>query len=150
MPLSEKKPEDFMGPSVANYFALIPTTSYEIIQLAKSSKYTRSEDADGIDPLVGSQTIELTAEIISEIINLSFETGQINVEMKKAKITPIFKQGDRANLTNYRPMSILPYFSKLMEKAVSNRLTDSSVISDHQFIVTLSVIHVQTTGIIQY
>ncbi len=115
-----------MGPSVhvANSFALIPTTSYEIIQLAKSSKYTRSEGADGIDPLVGRQTIELTAEIISEIINLSFETGQIPVEMKKAKITPIFKQGDRANLTNYRPISILPYFSKLMEKAVSNRLTD--------------------------
>src|SRR6218665_2879940 len=72
----------------------------------------------------GRLTIELTAEIISEIINLSFETGQIPVEMKKANITPIFKQGDRANLTNYRPISILPYFSKLMEKAVSNRLTD--------------------------
>ena len=43
IPLSERKPEDFMGPSVANSFALIPTTSYEIIQLAKSSKYTRSK-----------------------------------------------------------------------------------------------------------
>src|SRR6218665_3282216 len=41
-----------------------------------------------------------------------------------AKITPTFKQGDRTNVTNYRPISVLPYFVKLMEKAVSKRLTD--------------------------
>jgi len=89
-----------MGPFVVNSFALIPTTLHEIIQIAKSSKYSRSEGTDGRDPLVGRQTIEFIAEIISEITNLSFETGQIPVELKKAKITPIFKHGDRANLTN--------------------------------------------------
>ena len=41
-----------------------------------------------------------------------------------AQITPTFKQGDRTNVTNYRPISVLPYFVKLMEKAVSKRLTD--------------------------
>src|SRR6218665_490976 len=94
IPLGERTPEDFMGPSVVNSFALIPITFHEIIQIAKSSKYTRSEGIDGIDSLVGQETIEFIAEIISEIINLFFETGQIPIELKKAKIIPILKQSD--------------------------------------------------------
>src|SRR6218665_787429 len=124
IPPSEKNPEDFMMSPICNSFALIHTTPYEIIELAKSSRYSRSEGPDGIDPLVGRRTIEQTADLISEIINSSFETGLIPPDLKKAKITPIFKQGDRTNVTNYRPISVLPYFAKLMEKAVSKRLTD--------------------------
>src|SRR6218665_2155607 len=67
---------------VTNSFALIHTTSYEIIELAKSPRYSRSEGPDGIDLLVGSRTIEQTAEIISEIINSSFETGLIPPDLK--------------------------------------------------------------------
>src|SRR6218665_1597411 len=115
IPPSEKNPEDFMMSPICNSFALIHTTSYEIIELAKSSRYSRSEGPDGINPLVGRRTIEQTADIISEIINSSFEMGLIPPDLKKAKITLIFKQGDRTNVTNYRPIS---------EKAVSKRLTD--------------------------
>ena len=46
---------------ISNSFALIHTTPYEIIELAKSSRYSRSEGPDGIDPLVGRRTIEQTA-----------------------------------------------------------------------------------------
>ena len=61
------------------------TTPYEIIELAKSSTYSRSEGPDGIDPLVGRRTIEQTADIISEIIKSSFETGLIPPDLKKLK-----------------------------------------------------------------
>jgi len=37
-------------------------------------------------------------------------------------ITPIFKQGDREDVANYRPIFILPYFSKLLEKFMYQRL----------------------------
>lgn len=37
-------------------------------------------------------------------------------------ITPIFKQGDREDIANYRPISILPYFSKLLEEAMYQHL----------------------------
>ena len=42
--------------------------------------------------------------------------------MKRSTVTPIFKQGNKEDLTNYRPISILPYFSKLLEKVMYQRL----------------------------
>jgi len=42
--------------------------------------------------------------------------------MKKAKIKPLFKKGDRQDIKNYRPISILSVFSKPLEKLMHNRL----------------------------
>jgi len=43
--------------------------------------------------------------------------------MKFSVIKPIFKKGNKMNLTNYRPISLLTSFSKVFEKALFNRLT---------------------------
>ena len=43
-------------------------------------------------------------------------------DWKKAKVTPIFKAGDRSEVGNYRPISILPIVSKIMERAVHDQL----------------------------
>jgi len=42
--------------------------------------------------------------------------------LKHAKIIPIFKTGEKTNISNYRPISILPCFSKLLERIMYNRL----------------------------
>ena len=42
--------------------------------------------------------------------------------MKIARVMPIFKSGDSSLLTNYRPVSVLPVFSKILEKVVYNRI----------------------------
>ena len=44
--------------------------------------------------------------------------------MKIARVTPIYKSGDRAMFTNYRPISVLPSFSKLLERVVYNRILE--------------------------
>src|SRR6218665_3092141 len=87
------------------------------------AKYSRSLGPDEIDPLVAKTAIEPVAEIISAIINSSFATGIVPAELKIASVTPIFKNGDKQQMTNYRPISVLPYTAKLMEKAIANRLT---------------------------
>jgi len=67
----------------------------------------------------------------------SFESGCIPSQLKLAKVIPIFKNGDKNLPTNYRPISLLPNFSKIMEKIISNRLTNflesNNLISDMQF-----------------
>ena len=42
--------------------------------------------------------------------------------MKMAKVTPIFKSGKKQLLTNYRPISVLSCFSKILERIMSNRV----------------------------
>src|SRR6218665_3180870 len=123
IPPSGKAPEDYFGPPRRNSFALYPTTPQEIIDLARLTKYSRSSGPDDIDPLVAKSTLEPVAELISAIINSSFSTGIVPAELKIASVTPIFKQGDKHLMTNYRPISVLPFTAKLMEKAIANRLT---------------------------
>ena len=60
----------------------------------------------------------------AHIFNQSFLTGTVPDNMKIAKIVPIFKSGNEKMLNNYRPISILPAFSKLLEKLVCNRLVN--------------------------
>jgi len=58
-------------------------------------------------------------------------------EIKIAKVIPIFKSNDPTHLNNYRPISVLPIFSKLFERIVYNRLethlTINSILSPQQF-----------------
>ena len=49
-------------------------------------------------------------------INLSYNQGIVPHEHKIAHVVPIFKNGDLTEVNNYRPISILPFFSKILEK----------------------------------
>ncbi len=70
-------------------------------------------------------------------MNCSFRTGIVPNSLKIAKVVPVYKSGPKDQLTNYRPISILPFFSKLLEKVVYNRLTEYlnkwSILAHNQF-----------------
>ena len=57
--------------------------------------------------------------------------------MKVAKITPIFKKGEKCSISNYRPISVLPCFTKILERIMYHRLyeyfTANSILFDKQF-----------------
>ena len=67
-------------------------------------------------------SIDIIVEPLTEIINVSSVSGCFPDTLKIAKVLPIFKTGDPEKLENYRPISILPAFSKLYEKVVYNRI----------------------------
>ena len=53
---------------------------------------------------------------LSKIANHSFGTGVFQDKLKFGKVNPLHKKGSRDNPANYRPMSILSVFSKIIEK----------------------------------
>ena len=67
-------------------------------------------------------TIPQIVKPLNYLFNKSFETGQFPNMMKKAKIILIFKSGDKNTFTNYRPVSLLPQFSKILEKLFQIKL----------------------------
>ena len=90
--------------------------------------------------LVHSSLKQLASSIkqpISEIINKSLQTGKIPKAWKLAKIIPIYKSKQKNLMCNYRPISLLPTLSKVLEKVVHNRLytfcMKQNVLYENQF-----------------
>ena len=54
------------------------------------------------------------------IFNLSFEKGIFPDHMKIAKVTTVLKGGGSTDLSNYRPVAVLPCFSKILERLMYN------------------------------
>ena len=59
---------------------------------------------------------------LTHIINQSLTSGIVPQIMKIARVMPIFKSGDKHNFGNYRPISILPDFSKILENVIATKL----------------------------
>ena len=67
---------------------------------------------------------EFTFETLTNCINKSIETGCFLDSLKEANITPIFKKDDPLDKSNYRPVSILPLISNVVERPIYNQLSE--------------------------
>ena len=61
---------------------------------------------------------------LTHICNFLFKRGIFPAQLKIANVVPIYKRGNEHVFSNYRPVSVLPIFSKLLEKLMYNRLMD--------------------------
>jgi len=123
IPNSRYSFKKYLNPPLYNSFGLIPTSSDEIINLSKTIHSTHSRGPDDIDPLIANSHISIIATQLAEIINCSLNTGTVPQAIKIAKVVPIYKKGDKDNPINYRPIAILPFFSKFFEKVMYSRLS---------------------------
>ena len=81
-----------------------------------------SSGHDKISSKLLKQTILPIADPLCHIINLSLSTGIIPSKLKISKVIPFHKSNDIHNFKNYRPISLLPSISKILERIVYNRL----------------------------
>ena len=65
----------------------------------------------------------IIAPFISKLINYSFNTASFPQRWKTAKVFALFKGGDSEDLNNYRPISVLPVLSKVIERHVHDSLS---------------------------
>ena len=61
---------------------------------------------------------------LPSVINSSVVTCKVPRQWKSAIVTPMHKKGDPSDLSNYRPISILPAVAKFCERVVCRQLTD--------------------------
>ena len=91
--------------------------------------------ATGLDGLP-SKFVKDAAPIIvgpfTHIVNLSLIHGMVPDELKNARVVPLFKKNDRLSVGNYRPVSILNVFSKILEKVVFDQV-DTYFKDNHLF-----------------
>ena len=86
------------------------STTREVILNTDTSK---AYQIDNIPPKLIRENEDICSFVVSSDVNRCIETDKFPDYLKKADITPSFKKGDRLSKVNYRPISILPTFSKI-------------------------------------
>lgn len=109
--------------NVPNSFFFTPTNNVEISNTLNKLKNSGSLDVDGLTNKLLKRIATHVIQNLTDLVNLSLENGVVPDGAKIAKVIPIYKQGSKTQPTNYRPISILPVFSKILENVVKSRLT---------------------------
>ena len=112
-------------------------TEHELVEIINSFSNGVAVGYDNLDAFVIKQVIDLIVKPFTHIVNLSISSGIFPDLLKIARVVPIFKSGDRKLISNYRPVSILPIFSKVLERVIYNRLMSYvdklHILSENQF-----------------
>jgi len=122
IPPSKKHFKSYLKHNINNSLFLSPTDPEEISKIISLLKSKKSCGDDGISSSFLKETKSALKIPLSILINKSLETGQVPKSMKIAKVIPIHKSKNSELYTNYRPISLLPSFSKILEKIVHKRL----------------------------
>ena len=110
---------------------MTPANIAEIKRLIYELKPKLSAGIDQIPPLVLRYFPDNALHALSYIFNQSLCQSKFISMFKQAKIIPVFKKGNPKNVLNYRPISLLPSLSKILEKVVYNRLHSFININDN-------------------
>ena len=94
----------------------------EVKTVLKNLDPRKSLGPDNISPRILMETAEANAEPLTKILNYSLNNGTIPDLWKLANVCPIHKKGEKEDMKNYRPISLLCVVSKVMERCIFNRI----------------------------
>ena len=114
-----------------------PIVADEVVKIIGKLNQSKSPGHDGIGNLIVKKVASVISKPLTDIFNLSLSTGMVPEQLKLAKVIPIFKKEDPEIFSNYRPVSVLPCFSKILERLFFNRCMDytnkNNLLNEKQF-----------------
>ena len=117
----------------------VPITEFEISKAIRDLKLGKATGHDGILNEYLKNATDILMPLLIKLFNIIFESGKLPTSWLDGRIRPIFKnKGDSANPENYRPITILSWFSKLFTSILNNRLTT--------FLDTYEILHENQAG----
>ena len=121
----EKHQEEFVINPTSQEITVI--TEGEVITAIDTLKLNKPSGSDGIHPIIIHNCRQTLIPILKCIFNQSLKETRCPAEWKHAVVTPIFKNGNRFDVENYRPISITSVLSKIMEIIIRNRIEEQFV-----------------------
>ena len=100
-----------------------PVSNEEILKAVNILKYN-GKGTKIISTMVLKDSSKILSEILSHVINICVIEGYFPNELKTGCITPIYKNGSKNNVENYRPVCSLSPFSKIFERIIYNRMIE--------------------------
>ena len=120
-PLSESTATEHLDFSEGSSENLLCTED-DVLGLLQSIDVSKASGQDRISGRMLKATAASIAAPITKLFNMSILAGCFPTTWKRSNIVPIPKSGDKGNPANYRPISLLPVLSKLLEKHIANLL----------------------------
>ena len=138
IPTSNDSFKKYLKNPMRDSFFFAPCTGEEIIDIFNKIDTSKSSGPNSIPKYIIKTALTEISMILSQIFNISFETGKFPNTLKIAKIIPIYKnKGSETEVSNYRPIALLSNIDKVFEKLVHKRLIsyleNNSLIFSRQF-----------------
>lgn len=112
-------------------------TVAEVLKIINCLKNKSTAGCDEIPVKILKKVSTMIAEPLSIIINQSFNNNHFPNNLKYAEIKPLFKKGKTNISDNYRPVSVLPSFSKIFEKIAFEQMSEfmehNNIFANEQF-----------------
>lgn len=135
IPCSDQIEESFSPP--VNSMVMLEATEEEVESIIINLKTDSAMGWDGISTKIIKMTRNIIVPLLTRIANLSIRTGVFPNVFKISVVHPIHKAGSRDCVSNYRPISVLPVLSKILEKIFNKRLLlyleKQQIIAHNQF-----------------
>ena len=113
-----------------------PVTEEQVLPIVLSLK-DAGAGFDGLNAKLLKKIIPAVISQLTHLLNLCISNHTFPSPLKMAVITPVFKSGSRTQFSNYRPISVLPVISKVLEIIMFNQLVafikDHNILYDFQF-----------------
>ena len=124
LPPSNQSPYIYVQPNDNNpSIELNPVTPVELSNIIQSMKVTKT-DVNEISIKLFKKYHTYFIDCLCDLINLCFTSGIFPDCLKKATIIPIFKKGISSDMSNYRPIALLPFISKILERCIFDRISN--------------------------
>ena len=129
-------PWTFQGHEPDSSFSFVACTEADIIPLIKRIKVDKSSGITHISTKALKDAMLAVPFLVTHIVNLVIKSCTFPKPWKKALVSPLPKGGDAANVSNLRPISILPLPSKITEKIMHKQiityLNEENLLNENQ------------------
>ena len=122
IPSVDIDPLSYVYPVNAGVFFFQRINVQKVIKLLKTIDVGKATGLDKIPNRLLKIVADVVAPSLTGIFNQSLLTGIFPSDWKLAKVSPIFKNGSKSDLNNYRPISVIPAVAKIFEKVVYDQL----------------------------
>ena len=126
-----KPPDKYNLKSVIKYYSsfaitvdlcLVATTEKQVLRIMQNIKISKAAGVDKLSERLLKDGGDILAKQVSALCNLSITRGVFPSACKVAKLNPVLKKRKKADSSNYRPISLLPVISTIIEKVVLRSL----------------------------
>ena len=119
-------------------FVIPPVQKEKVLKFLTHIDINKATGTDMIGPRLLKLAAPYIVDEITFICNYSISKSVFPNKWKEAKVTPLYKNGPKEEVNNYRPISILPILSKVLEKHVHDSLSD--------FLLEYNLLHKTQSG----